>query len=108
MHLHRGHGSIHPLYSQSIKLAEYNIAAGSAAAAATTVVYAIAPVSSSLRTTLAIVDCFLTNSYVYTFNARVFLRDDRIDRHSCFTSLTVTDDQLTLTTAAGMIVSTDL
>ena len=38
--------------------AKYNIAAGSDADAATTVVYAIAPVSSSLRTTLAIVDCF--------------------------------------------------
>ncbi len=29
----------------------------------------------------------------------VFLSDDRVDRHCCFTSLTVTNDQLTLTTA---------
>src|SRR3989344_4241789 len=42
---------------------------------------------------------FLTDGYVDAENAAVLLVDDRVDRQSGFTDLTVTDDQLTLATA---------
>ena len=46
---------------------------------------------------------FLSDSNIYTkyrfaFFVKFFLVDDSIDRNSSFTCLTVTDDQLTLTT----------
>ncbi len=41
----------------------------------------------------------LANGHVYAEDTAVFLVDDRIDRHGSLTDLTVTNDQLTLTTA---------
>ena len=41
----------------------------------------------------------LTNCDVDTLNARIFLVDDRVNSHRGLTSLTVTDDQLALTTS---------
>ena len=60
-------------------------------------VCSIAPCSSSLRTTLAMDECLLTNGHVDTFNAGAFLVDDGVDGNSGLTGLTVTDDQLALT-----------
>ena len=40
----------------------------------------------------------LTDGHVDTLNAGIFLVDDRVDGDGGLTSLTVTDDQLTLTT----------
>ena len=40
----------------------------------------------------------LTNRNVDTLNAFAFLVDDGVDGYGCFTNLTVTNDQLTLTT----------
>ena len=80
--------------------AMYCIAGLSAAAAATTIVWSIAPISSSsLRTTPAIEDAFLANGDVDTFNARATLVDDRIDSNSGFAGLAVANDQLTLAAA---------
>ncbi|MNY27925.1 hypothetical protein D3C86_1618650 [compost metagenome] len=40
----------------------------------------------------------MTDSYVEALNVKTFLVDDSVNRDSRFTSLTVTDDQLTLAT----------
>jgi hypothetical protein len=50
----------------------------------------------------------LADGNVDTLNAGIFLVDDRVDRHRGLTGLTVTDDQLTLATADGIMESTAL
>ena len=45
--------------------------------------------------------CFLTNSHINASNVFAFLVDDGINSNSGFTSLTVTNNQLTLTTTNG-------
>ena len=40
---------------------------------------------------------FLTDRHIDTCNILAFLIDNRIDRNSCFTGLSVTDNQLSLT-----------
>ena len=67
------------------------------AAAATMIVWSIAPCSSSLRTTPAIDEVLLADGDVDTLNAGALLVDDRIDRHRALAGLAVADDQLALT-----------
>src|SRR3982750_1289942 len=76
----------------------YCIAADSEAEAATTIVYAMAPCSSSLRTTFAIVEAFWPMA-TYTQKRSLPLVDDRIDRDGGLAGLAVADDQLALPAA---------
>ena len=69
-------------------------AAVSDAAAETTMVCSIAPCSSSLRTTAAMLDAFCPHCDINTFDPGAFLVDDGIHGHGCFAGLPVSNDQL--------------
>ena len=43
--------------------------------------------------------CFLTDRYINTFYILTLLVDDRVNRDRCLTGLTVSDDQLTLSSS---------
>ena len=72
---------------------------GTEAEAATTMVCAMAPCSSSLRTTLAIERLLLADRDVDALNARGLLVDDGVDRHRGLAGLAVADDELALAAA---------
>jgi hypothetical protein len=77
----------------------YCIAADSDAVAATTIVYAIAPVSSSLRTTFDDRRRLLPDRDVDADQVLALLVDDRVDRDRRLAGLAVADDQLALAAA---------
>ena len=77
----------------------YCIAAESEAEAATTIVYSIAPCSSSLRSTFLIVEAFLADRDVHADQVLAFLVDDRIDGDGGLAGLPVADDELALAAA---------
>merc|ERR1719328_312954 len=85
--------------------AKYCNGAASEAVADTTIVYLIASASVSLFTICATVDLFLPNSAVNAVQflfwiisiVESLLIDDSINSDSSFTSLTIPNDQLTLT-----------